>query len=159
LATGYKEKYNQITKESETVEYQYWAKNDLAREKDKENGALNDEKQQLLKEKTRYETKKDSIEKILSIQATSITTLYNLQRATVTQIIENLTATYPTRKENYTSTVKLNPDILERMQYLSNISSWFNPVWWASFVIGLLFMLLETAPSSCKTSYQKRTLR
>jgi hypothetical protein len=146
LATGYKEKYNQITKESETVEYQYWAKNDLAREKDKENGALNDEKQQLLKEKTRYETKKDSIEKILSIQATSITTLYNLQRATVTQIIENLTATYPTRKENYTSTVKLNPDILERMQYLSNISSWFNPVWWASFVIGLLFMLLETAP-------------
>jgi len=146
LEKRYKQVLNKITNDLETVEYKIWVKNELARAKDKENGDLNSEKQQLQKEKQNYEAKKDSIEKQLTIQASSIATQYNLQRAPVTQIIDNLKATYQSRKANYSSTVKLNPDMLERMQYLSNISSWFNPVWWASFVITLLFMLLETAP-------------
>ena len=146
LETGYRQKQNQITKEWETISYKYWVKNATAREKEAENVRLNGEKRDLESEREEYKTKKSTVETQLLAQTVTIASQYDLQRAPIKQSIENLKATYPTRKAKYISTVQLNPDILERMQYLSNISTWFNPVWWASFVITLLFMLLETAP-------------
>lgn len=146
LETGYKQRQNPISKEWETTSYKYWVKNATAREKDAENVRLSNEKKQLETDKTIYTSKKDTVEKQLLAQTVSIASQYDLQRAPIKQSLEDLKVTYPTRKAKYISTVQLNPDILERMQYLANISTWFNPVWWASFVITLLFMLLETAP-------------
>lgn len=146
LETGYRQKQNPVTKELETYTYKYWVKNATAREKEAENGRLNNEKKDLETEQKTYNEKKDVVEKQLMAQTVSIASQYDLQRAPVKQSIENLKATYQDRKNKYIQTIQLNPDILERMQYLSNISTWFNPVWWASFVITLLFMLLETAP-------------
>ncbi|MBP9923542.1 MAG: DUF4407 domain-containing protein [Bacteroidia bacterium] len=146
LETGNKQKQNPDTKEWETYPYKYWVKNATAREKETENVRLDKEKRDLETEQKTYNSKKDTVEKQLMAQTVSIASQYDLQRAPVKQSIENLQATYQDRKNRYIQTIQLNPDILERMQYLSNISSWFNPVWWASFVITLLFMLLETAP-------------
>ena len=41
-------------------------------------------------------------------------------------------------------------DLLARLEALGNLKSWGNPVWWASLVITLLFILLETAPVTVK---------
>jgi len=146
LATGYRNHFNNNTREWQREEYKYWIKNDIAKERDKENGDLNKEKNQLEKDKINYETKKDSVEKQLTVQATSISKQYELQQAPTKQSIDNLKETYQERKNRYISTIQLNPDILERLEYLGDISSWFSPVWCASFIITLLFMLLETAP-------------
>lgn len=146
LATGYRRTYNQFANEWQISSYQYWKKNETAREKETENASLNKEKTNLETDKGNYEAKKDSVEKLLTVQASAIASQYDLQRSPIKQSIENLKATYQDRKNSYISTIQFNPDILERLEYLGNISSWFNPVWWASFVITLLFMLLETAP-------------
>src|SRR5690606_17948608 len=67
-----------------------------------------------------------------------------------------LNKTYLERKTAWVNANKKSADLPARLEALGNISSfsfnskkndfWGNSIWWASFVITLLFIALETAP-------------
>lgn len=60
--------------------------------------------------------------------------------------IRNESKTYLERKTAWVNANKKSADLPARLEALGNISSFGNSIWWASFVITLLFIALETAP-------------
>ena len=68
----------------------------------------------------------------------------------ISQQLENQKANYPAEKAKKQSEAANSTDLLARLEALGNLKSFGNPVWWASAVITLLFILLETAPVTVK---------
>lgn len=68
----------------------------------------------------------------------------------VSQQLENQKANYPVEKAKKQAEAANSTDLLARLEALGNLKSFGNPVWWASAVITLLFILLETAPVTVK---------
>src|SRR5690606_10309540 len=121
-----------------------------------ENKTLENERQKLLKELSEQKQKQNSVETSLSEQATAISDKYKSAKDNVSQQIDNLNKTYLERKTAWVNANKKSADLPARLEALGNISSfsfnskkndfWGNSIWWASFVITLLFIALETAP-------------
>ena len=160
-ANQYKEKQyrvytNHITGEVTRTPYTVWLPNATARAKMEENRTLNNERQKLLTELSEQKQKQNGVETSLSEQATAISDKYKSAKDNVSQQIENLNKTYLERKTTWVNANKKSADLPARLEALGNISSFSfysnkndflgNSIWWASFVITLLFIALETAP-------------
>jgi hypothetical protein len=121
-----------------------------------ENRAIESERQKLLKELADLKQKQNDVETSLSEQATAISDRYKSAKDNISQQIDNLSKTYLERKTSWINANKRSADLPARLEALGNISKFsFNPqninflgnsIWWASFVITLLFIALETAP-------------
>jgi hypothetical protein len=68
----------------------------------------------------------------------------------LTQQLESKKINYPIEKAQKQMESAKNTDLLARLESLGNLKSFGNSVWWASLVITLLFILLETAPVTVK---------
>ena len=68
----------------------------------------------------------------------------------LTQQLANKQANYPIEKAQKQEESAKNTDLLARLESLGNLKTFGNSVWWASLVITLLFVLLETAPVTVK---------
>lgn len=144
--TRYRTTTNPITKETTTIPYTVWLPNATARAKIDENKALESERQKLSTELAEQKKKQDDIGTSLSEDATAISDKYKSAKDNVSQQIDNLNKTYLERKTAWVNANKKSADLPARLEALGNISSFGNSIWWASFVISLLFIALETAP-------------
>jgi hypothetical protein len=144
--TRYRTSTNQITGEVIRTPYSVWLPNATARAKIEENKTLEIERQKLIAELTEQKKKQNDVETSLSEQATAISDKYKSAKDNVSQQIDNLNKTYLERKTAWINANKRSADLPARLEALGNISSFGNSIWWASFVITLLFIALETAP-------------
>jgi hypothetical protein len=133
-----------------------WRPNATARAKMIENKNVNNDIRNLRSELKQQKQKQDSIESTLSQQADSISDKYKLAKANISLQIESLNKTYDKRKNDWIDANKRSTDLPARLEALGHISKFSfdskseyflgNSIWWASFVITLLFIALETAP-------------
>lgn len=144
--THYKTSINPITNEVTTTPYTVWLPNATARAKIDENKTLKNDKEKLQTELEEQKKKKSKVESDLSEQAKDISDKYKPAKDNVYQQIDNLNKTYLERKTAWVNANKKSTDLPARLEALGNISSFGNSIWWASFVITLLFIALETAP-------------
>jgi len=144
--TQYRTTTNPTTGDVTRTSYNVWLPNATARAKIGENKSLESERQKLLKELSDQKQKQNSIETSLSAQATVISDKYKSAKDNISQQIEQLNKSYIKRKTAWVNANKKSADLPARLEALGNISSFGNSIWWASFVITLLFIALETAP-------------
>jgi hypothetical protein len=121
-----------------------------------ENRILVTEIRNLKNNLTAEQLRKNSIESTLINASNSVSTKYEPAKTSITQQINNVQQTYLLSKPQYMNASKRSADLPARLEALGNISLFsFNPqnvnflgnsIWWASFVITLLFIALETAP-------------
>jgi hypothetical protein len=71
---------------------------------------------------------------------------YALQIAGVQHQIDDMNANRGAILLKCKTEAALDKDILSRLRALSELKSFGNPVWWASLLITILFILLETSP-------------
>ena len=144
--TRYKTNFNPITNETEKIPYTVWLANPTAVAKINENKSIEVEIQKLNAELTEQKGKQSIVETQLSQSATSVATKYESAKNNITNQIQTLNKSYPQRKVDWVNANKKSVDLPARLEALGNISSFGNSIWWASFVITLLFIVLETAP-------------
>ena len=144
--TRYKRKLDPLTNITTNVPYIVWLPNPTAVAKNDENKILNKELQNLNIELAENKVKLTSIESTLTESAKSVSTKYESAKNNITQQIENLNKTYLQRKSDWVNANKRSVDLPARLEALGNISSFGNSIWWASLVITLLFIVLETSP-------------
>lgn len=144
--TRYKTEVDPITNETEKIPYSVWLPNATAVAKINENKNIQTEIQKLNLELSEQKGKQSTVETQLSQSASSVSTKYESAKNNITQQIENLNKTYLQRKSDWVNANKRSADLPARLEALGNISSFGNSIWWASLVITLLFIVLETAP-------------
>lgn len=144
--TRYRTRINSVTNETERTPYVVWLPNATAVAKINENKTLENERQKLSTELSEQKQKQNNVEASLSEQANAISDKYKSAKDNISQQIENLNKTYLQRKTAWINANKRSADLPARLEALGNISSFGNSIWWASFVITLLFIALETAP-------------
>ena len=98
----------------------------------------------------------NGIESSLTSQSENISNKYQSAKDNIQQQLKNSEETYNERKQAWITANMQSVDLPARLEALGDISYFsFNPVdenffgntiWWASFVITLLFISLETAP-------------
>ena len=154
--TKYRDRTDPQTGETITEPYTTWQDNDIARAKRLENTRLGKQIVDLtetLKEQTEA---LDKIESSLADRAKDIPKEYEISKENIQLQLEVLRNTYSDRRLIWISANKQNIDLLAQLEALESISQFsFNPksdnflgntVWWASLIIMLLFIALETAP-------------
>jgi len=154
--TRYRTITNPQTGETSYESYFVWLDNATARAKREENKTLNKE---IIDSKTELDTTKKKlgeIESSLITQSTDISAKYQTAKENIQQQLEDLKNSYNTRKRVWIAANKQSVDLPARLEALGNISHFsFNPanenflgntIWWASLMITLLFIALETAP-------------
>jgi hypothetical protein len=146
LETGTRPVYNRFLDVYETEEYKYWAYNKIARAAIKDKEGLSDEIADFRRELATLSIKKEEMERQFDEKIKDISAQYNKLREPLFAQIEDIKSSYEPRKKNWIEKSQKSSDLLSRMEALSSLSNWFNPVWFASLVITLLFILLETAP-------------
>lgn len=144
--TRYRTTINSVTNETTKVPYSVWLPNTKARGKIEENKKLEKEKQKLDVELKGFKMKQDTVASSLSVQTTNISDRYKSPKESVSQQIENLNETYLERKNKWINVNEKSADLPSRLEALGKISIYGNSIWWASLVITLLFIALETAP-------------
>jgi hypothetical protein len=144
--TRYRTSRNPNTNEVAKTPYTVWLPNATAVAKMNENRTLENDRQKLLTELSEQKQKQNSVETSLSTDANAISDKYKSAKDNISQQIENLNKTYLERKSAWVNANKKSADLPARLEALGNISSLGNSIWWASFVITLLFIALETAP-------------
>jgi len=146
LANGKKQKYNKETKEYEVIYYKYWKLNGKGKTAKKDKQKFQKQLSALNSKFEKDNEQKERLEKSFEKQVASIATQYEKQRAPIIAQIKSLQANYIPNKIKYEATLNRSSDLLSRLEALGNITHFGNSAWWASFVITLLFVLLETAP-------------
>jgi hypothetical protein len=144
--TRYKTRVDPITNQTEKIPYSVWLPNATAVEKINENKAIQTEIQKLNTELSEQKGKQSTVETTLSQSANSVSTKYESSKNSVQQQIDKLRESYSQRKSDWVNANKRSSDLPARLEALGNISSFGNSIWWASLVITLLFIVLETAP-------------
>lgn len=139
-------KVDPITLVRRTVPYTVVLDNATAKEKRRENEKLQTERDDLMIELTSQKQKQSGVETTLSADAAAISTKYISAKDNISQQINQLNTSYIQRKNEWIMANKRSADLPARLEALGNISSYGNSIWWASFVITLLFIALETAP-------------
>jgi hypothetical protein len=137
-------KYNSLNER--IPPYSRMVPNSKAIDKINENRNIQNGLNKLNAELTEQKGKQSNVETQLSQSANSVSTTYQSAKNNITQQIENLNKTYLQRKSNWVNANKRSSDLPARLEALGNISSFGNSIWWASLVITLLFIVLETAP-------------
>lgn len=120
--------------------------NEIAIAKIKENAYLRAEQSELTTELSWEKEKKHNLEKDLSISVKSTSEKYESLKSSIQQQINQLNDTYLKRKSDWIAANKKSKDLPSRLEALGNIASFGNSIWWASLLITLLFIALETAP-------------
>ena len=87
-----------------------------------------------------------AIEVGFSAEVQQIMDDYKVKRQPYLDQIIQLNANYPTERIAWIEKNNKSSDLLSRLEALGNISKNSNSVWWASTIITLLFVLLETSP-------------
>jgi len=126
--------------------YKYWAYNRTAKRYIKENETLSDDITKLKKEKKEKQTQKEDIEDEFGKQIISITGDYATKKKPINQQLTELQAQFSSFMTECRARNKGSSDILARLEALSAITKENKSAMYASWVITLLFMLLETAP-------------
>lgn len=144
--TRYKTKVDPITNETEKIPYTVWLPNATAVAKINENKTIETEIQKLNQELSEQKGKQSTVENQLSESANSVSTKYESSKNSIQQQIDDLKKSYSQRKSDWVNASKRSTDLPARLEALGNISSFGNSIWWASLVITLLFIVLETAP-------------
>jgi hypothetical protein len=137
-------KYNDL--EERIPPYSKNVPNATAIQKINENKNIQAEIQKLNTELSEQKGKQSTVETTLSQSANSVSAKYESAKNNITQQIEQLNKTYIERKTAWINANKRSADLPARLEALGNISSFGNSIWWASLVITLLFIVLETAP-------------
>lgn len=156
LETRYKTTTNSETGDVIRMPYKIWVDNAIAKAKKEENKNLSNEIVNIKSELNISKSKLDEIESSLSTQAVDISTQYSAAKENIQQQLDELRNTYPYRKQVWNQSNAQSIDLPSRLEALGNISHFSltptnenflgNSIWWASFVITLLFIALETAP-------------
>ncbi|KAA6341046.1 hypothetical protein EZS27_011137 [termite gut metagenome] len=138
------------------IPYIVWLDNATALAKKHENEQLYKDIAKLKTELSEQKDKLTGIETTLIKQSADISKRYESTKNNITQQIDELKRTYIIRKTAWTNANRKSVELSARLEALGNISQFsINPVddnfggdtiWWASFVITLLFISLETAP-------------
>jgi hypothetical protein len=129
-----------------------WDYNTTARKKKSENEELEVNKANLNEEINKIRADINLIEKDLSNEINNITESYKLQRLPISDQIESKKNSYLTDLNEWKKQTRETPDILTRLDALGNITNKKNEenefmmAHWASLLITLLFISLETAP-------------
>lgn len=144
--TKYKTQTNKLTNVTEKKAYTVWLPNATAVAKINENKNIQAEIQKLYIELSGLKGKQNTVEITLSNSASSVSKKYESAKNNITNQIENLNKTYLERKTSWVNANKRSSDLPARLEALGNISAFGNSIWWASMVITLLFIVLETAP-------------
>ncbi|MEN9370605.1 MAG: hypothetical protein RI952_1470 [Bacteroidota bacterium] len=154
--TRYRTITNQVSGEIKRTSYSVWRPNATGRTKIEENKVLESERQKLLTELAEQKKIQIDVETSLSQQATSISDKYISSKNNIQKQIDDRSKTYEVRKRLWIDANKKSVDLPARLEALGNISKFSfdtnsntflgNSIWWASFVITLLFIALETAP-------------
>jgi hypothetical protein len=144
--TRYKTRVDPITNQTEKIPYSVWLPNATAVAKINENKAIQTEIQKLNTELSEQKGKQSTVETTLSQSANSVSTKYESSKNSIQQQIDKLKESYSQRKSDWVNVNKRSSDLPARLEALGNISSFGNSIWWASLVITLLFIVLETAP-------------
>jgi len=144
--TRYKTRVDPITNQTEKIPYSVWLPNATAVAKINENKNIQTEIQKLNTELSEQKGKQSTVETTLSQSANSVSSKYESSKNSVQQQIDKLKESYSQRKSDWVNANKRSADLPARLEALGNISSFGNSIWWASLVITLLFIVLETAP-------------
>lgn len=144
--TRYRTKVDPITNETEKTPYTVWLPNPTAIAKINDNKIIEIERQKSINDLTEQKGRQSIVENDLSESAKSVSLNYESAKNNLIQQIENLKGNYPQRKLAWVEANRKSSDLPARLEALGNISSFGNSIWWASLVITLLFIVLETAP-------------
>jgi hypothetical protein len=120
--------------------------NATAIQKINENKIIYIEMQKLKTELSEQKGKQSTVETQLSESANSVSAKYESSKNSIQNQIDDLKKNYTQRKSDWVNASKRSADLPARLEALGNISSFGNSIWWASLVITLLFIVLETAP-------------
>lgn len=146
----YRTRLDPVTNVPYRESYAVWLPNAKALAKIRENKSLELEKQQDIVELNNQKRKKDEVETTLSDQAKEVSNKYRQGKDNFSMQVTHLNQTFAGRKSNWIDANKKSDDLPSRLQALGNISPSWSSVWWASMVITLLFLVLETAPVMVK---------
>lgn len=144
--TRYRNDTDPVTFEQMRIPYSVWLPNAKARSKIAENKGLTAELRKLNVELEEEKGKQRGVESKLGQQADSVSARYAKAKTNLTTQITQLNRTYEKRKGEWMLANKQSSDLPARLEALGNISSKVSSIWWASFVITILFIVIETAP-------------
>lgn len=134
--------YGYITYET----YKVWVNNSIAKRHIKENEILTNDISTLRKEEREKKNEKKEIEEEFGKQVGKITDDYVEKKKPVNQQLTELQTQYTSFMTECRVRNKGSSDILARLEALSVITEENKSAMYASWVITLLFILLETAP-------------
>lgn len=103
------------------------------------NGSLKDLREQITKRETE-----------LAVLIKKVEDETQTTKNTISAQVQNKQNSYGRDKADYQNKAKNSTDLLARLEALGSLKKLGNAVWWASAVITLLFILLETAPVTVK---------
>lgn len=132
--------------------YKYWAKNRTARAKEAENKKLRKRRAELYKEQSTIKQELSEIEKEFKGAVDGIAANYKASKKPLLEQIEHKNNSYSSDLIEWKSKVSASTDLLSRLEALGNITAKRNvdgsrsSAYWASLLITLLFISLETAP-------------
>lgn len=124
--------------------------NQIARNKMSENRSLNGELTTIngsLKDLGDQITKRETE---LAVLIKKVEDETQTTKSTIAAQIQNKQNSYGNDKADYQDKAKNSTDLLARLEALGSLKKFGNAVWWASAIITLLFVLLETAPVTVK---------
>ncbi len=124
--------------------------NQIARNKMSENRSLNGELTTInssLKDLGDQITKRETE---LAVLVKKVEDETQTTKSTIAAQIQNKQNSYGNDKADYQDKAKNSTDLLARLEALGSLKKFGNAVWWASAIITLLFVLLETAPVTVK---------
>lgn len=124
--------------------------NQIARNKMSENRTLNGELTTIngsLKDLADQITKRETE---LAVLIKKVEDETQTTKSTIAAQIQNKQNSYGNDKADYQNKAKNSTDLLARLEALGSLKKLGNAVWWASAIITLLFVLLETAPVTVK---------
>lgn len=124
--------------------------NQTALNKMAENRTLNSELANINSELTDLNTQITKRETELGETIRNIETETQSAKNSIAEQVTSKKAGYEDNKNNAINVAINSTDLLSRLEALGNLKTFGNPVWWASLVITLLFILLETAPVTVK---------
>lgn len=124
--------------------------NQTALNKMAENRTLNSELANINSELTDLNTQITKRETELGETIRNIEIETQSAKNSIAEQVTSKKAGYEKNKNNAINVAINSTDLLSRLEALGNLKTFGNPVWWASLVITLLFILLETAPVTVK---------
>jgi hypothetical protein len=124
--------------------------NQTALNKIAENRNLNTELTVINTELTALNTQIGKRETELGETIKNIETETQSAKNSIAEQVSSKKSNYEKDKLKAVDVARNSTDLLARLEALGDLKSWGNPVWWASLVVTLLFVLLETAPVTVK---------